>query len=257
MMTTRGVVACISIALVVVFLMAPLLTTLVNTPATRLPTADVEFVVDSPAGFRALVNTTAVTGYYCVKGFPGTGWSVVLNAYLFNGTGITYIAQDFIVSTTPVPTLLTSAYDSNVWSPNGELSHAGFNVPGAPACGWLVISIRGGTAYFGFSVDGVHVVWFGSYRVGGVVITTASMRVGGPGGGSQAVLDGPFEAVLALYYWDGSSWRPITSPNLAEPNVLETVDHAWVSVSSECGAVVSWPNPTSEVLCPSQPSFKP
>jgi hypothetical protein len=251
------VVACISIALVVVFLMAPLLTTLVNTPAARLPTAGVEFVVDSPAGFRAFVNSTAVAGYYCVRGFPNTGWSVMLNAYLADASGIAYIAQDFIVSMTPVPTLLTTAYDSNVWLPNGSLAHAGFNVPAAPTCGWLVISVRNGTAYFGFSTDSRHVIWFDSYRVGDVVITTVSMRVGGPGSGSRAVLDGPFKAVLAMYYWSNGSWHPLNSPSFAESNVVEGVNHAWVSVSSECSAVVSWPNPTSEVLCPSPPSFRP
>jgi hypothetical protein len=257
MVATRGVAACISIALVVVFLMAPLLTTLVNTPTTKLPTADVEFVVDSPAGFRALVNTTAVAGYYCVRGLPGTGWGVMLNAYLANASGIAYITQVFIVSTTPVPTLLTSAYDSNVWLPNGSLAHAGFNIPAAPACGWLVVSIRGGVAYFGFSIDGRHVIWFDSYHVGNVAIIEVSMRVGGPGSGSQAVLDGPFKAVLAIYYWGDGSWHPFNSLIFAKSNVVEGVNYAWVSVSSECGAVVSWPNPTSEVMCPNPPSFKP
>jgi hypothetical protein len=223
---------------------------------SRLPATPL-YITNEPAGFKALVNTTAVAGYYCVKGFPGTGWSVMLNAYLANASGIAYITQDFIITTTPVPTLLTSAYASNVWFPNGSLVHVEFNVPGAPACGWLAISIRSGTAYFGFSIDGRHVVWFDSYRVGGVVITTVSMRVGGPGGGSQAVLDGPFEAMLGLYYWDGGSWRSIISPNFAESNVLETVNHAWVSISSECGGVVSWPKPVNETICPGPPGFNP
>jgi hypothetical protein len=256
MASTHGVVAYISIALVVVLLMAPLLMTLVNTPATRLPTTDVEFVTDSPAGFKALVNTTAVAGYYCVRGFANTGWSVMLNAYLANASG-TYITQDFIVSMTPVPTLLTSVYDSNVWLPSGFLVHAGFNVPGAPVCGWLVISIKNGVAYFGFSIDGKHIIWFNSYRVGDVVIIAASMCVGGPGGGSRAVLDSPFKAVLAMYYWGNGSWHPLNSPIFAESSVLESVDHAWVSVSSECGAVVSWPSPVNEAVCPSPPSFRP
>jgi hypothetical protein len=240
----------------VLLLIAPLMPALVPTGGTRLP-ATPFYVTNEAAGFRALVNTTAVAGYYCVRGFPSTGWSVLLNAYLANASGITYIAQVFIVSTTPVPTLLTSVYSSNVWFPNGTLAHAGFNVPGAPACGWLVISIRSGTAYFGFSVDGTHVVWFDSYHVGDVVIIAASMRFGGPGNGAGAVVNGPFEAVLALYYWNGSSWRPITLPNLIKPNVLEAVDHAWVSVSSECGGVVSWPKPVNWVICPGPPGFNP
>ncbi len=236
--------------------LAPLAPILLPTGGSRLPAASF-YIANEAAGFRAIVNATAVAGYYCVRGLPATGWSVILNAYLANASGITYIAQAFVVSTTPVPTLLTSAYSSNVWFPNGSLAHVGFNVPGAPACGWLVVSIRSGTAHFGFSIDGRHVIWFDSYRVGGVVITAASMRVGGPGGGSRAVLDGPFEAVLALYYWGGSSWVPIASPSLARPNVLEAVDHAWVSVSSECGGVVSWPGPVNWVFCPGPPGFRP
>lgn len=259
MVFARWVVRASLIMLVMALLalvLAPLAPMLVPTGGSRL-SATPFYITNEPAGFRALVNTTAVAGYYCVKGFPGTGWSVILNAYLTNASGIAYITQDFIVSTTPVPTLLTSVYASNVWFPNGELVHVGLNVPGAPACGWLVVSIRGGIAYFGFSIDGRRVIWFDSYRVDGVIITTASMRVGGPGSGSQAVLDGPFEAVLALYYWGGGSWRSIISPNFAESNVLETVNHAWVSLGAYCGGVVSWPKPVNETICPGPPGFNP
>jgi hypothetical protein len=216
--------------------LAPLAPMLVPTGGPRLPATPL-YITNEPAGFKALVNTTAVAGYYCVRGLPSTGWGVFLNAYLANASGIAYIAQVFIVSTTPVPTLLTSAYASNVWFPSGSLIHVGFNVPGAPACGWLVVSIRGGTAYFGFSIDGRHVIWFDSYRVGGVVVTTVSMRVGGPGGGS---------------------WRPVTTLYFNnEPKTLETVNHAWVSVSSECGGVVSWPKPVNWAICPGPPGFNP
>lgn len=250
----RALLIILTIVLVLLPI-APLTPVLLPTGGSRLPTTPF-YITNEAAGFRASVDTTAVAGYYCVRGLPATGWGVFLNAYLANASGVAYIAQAFIVSTTPVPTLLTSVYASNVWLPNGELAHAGFNVPGAPACGWLVISIRNSTAYFGFSVDGTHVVWFGSYHVGGVIILAASMRFGGPGNGSEAVVSGPFEAVLALYYWDGSSWRPITSPISVKPNVLEAVDHAWVSLGA-CGGVVSWPSPVNEVVCPGPPGFSP
>lgn len=261
MVFARWVVRASLIMLVMVLLaltLAPLAPMLLPTGGSRLP-ATPFYITNEPAGFKALVNTTAVAGYYCVRGLPSTGWGVFLNAYLANASGVAYIAQVFIVSTTPVPSLLTSAYASNVWFPNGSLAHVGFNVPGAPACGWLVVSIRSGIAYFGFSIDGRRVIWFGSYRVDGVVITTVSMRVGGPGSGSQAVLDGPFEAVLGLYYWDaGGSWRPVTTPYFNnEPITLETVNHAWVSLGVHCGGVVSWPKPVNWAICPGPPGFNP
>jgi len=247
-----------------IMLVALLALTLAPLAPMLLPTGGVKlratpfYTANEAAGFMALVNSTAVAGYYCVRGFPSTGWSVMLNAYLANSSGnITDIIQDVITSITPVPTLFTSVYSSNVWSINGDLVHVSLNIPDAPACGWLIVSIRNGTALIGFSLDGEHVIWFDEYHVGDVVILVASMRVGGPGNGSQAVLDGPFEVVLAIYYWGGNEWRPITLPFLATPNVLESVNHAWVSLARYCGGVVSWPSPVNEAVCPSPPGFNP
>ncbi len=238
-----------SIALAIVLLAMPLLTA-ISTPGTRLDAAGVGFVVDNPAGVAAVLNTTAVAGYYCVRAFPSSGWSVMLNAYLPNNT----VVQDIVVSATPIPTLLTSFYVSNVWLANATpaLLHARQTIP-AFTCGWLVIALEGGEAYIGYSLDRVHVVWFDRYHVGGDSIIAASMLLGGEGG--QADTGDGTTAFLALYYWNGSSWAPARLI-IADSGVLESVDHAWVSVS-ECAAVVSWPNPTSEVPCPSPPGFKP
>ncbi|MDT7969240.1 MAG: hypothetical protein RQ842_01655 [Vulcanisaeta sp.] len=241
-----------SIVLAVVLLVMPLLTALISTPGTRLNATGVELVVDNPAGAAAVLNTTAVAGYYCVRAFPSSGWSIMLNAYLPNSV----VVQDIMLSVTPIPTLLTSFYDSNVWSAdtNPVLLHARQTVP-AFTCGWLVIALEGGEVYIGYSPDGEHVIWFDRYHTGGGSIIAASMLLGGVEEG-QADTGGRTTAFLALYYWSGSSWAPARLI-IADSGVLESVDHAWVSVSSECGAVVSWPNPTSEVPCPSQPSFKP
>lgn len=241
-----------SIVLAVVLLVMPLLTALISTPGTRLPPADVEFVVDSPVGAVAVLNTTAVAGYYCVRAFPSSGWSVMLNAYLPNNT----VVQDIMLSVTQIPTLLTSFYDSNVWSAdaNPVLLHARQTIP-AFTCGWLVIALEGGEVYIGYSPDGEHVIWFDVYHAGGNSIIAASMLLGGVEGG-QANTGDRTTAFLALYYWSGSSWAPARLI-IANSGVLESVNHAWVSVSSECGAVISWPNPISEVLCPNPPSFKP
>ena len=241
-----------SIVLAVVLLVMPLLTALISTPGTRLPTAGVGSVADSPVGAAAVLNTTAVAGYYCVRAFPSSGWSVMLNAYLPNNT----VVQDIMLSVTPIPTLLTSFYDSNVWSANANpvLLHARQTIP-AFTCGWLVIALEGDEVYIGYSPDGEHVVWFDRYHAGGNSIIAVSMLLGGVEEG-QANTGDRTTAFLALYYWSGSSWAPARLI-IANSGVLESVNHAWVSVSSECGAVVSWPNPTSEVPCPSQPSFKP
>jgi len=240
------------IVLAVVLLVMPLLTALISTPGTRLPAAGVGLVVDNPAGAAAVLNTTAVAGYYCVRVFPSSGWSVMLNAYLTNNA----VVQDIMLSATPIPTLFTSFYDSNVWSAgaNPVLLHARQTIP-AFTCGWLVIALEGGEVYIGYSPDGEHVVWFDAYHTGGGSIIAASMLLGGVEEGRADAGDRT-TALLALYYWGGSSWAPARLI-IAGGGVLESVNHAWVSVSSECGAVVSWPNPANEVLCPNQPSFKP
>ncbi len=241
-----------SIVLAVVLLVMPLLTALISTPSTKLPTADVELVVDSPVDAAAVLNTTAVAGYYCVRAFPSSGWSVMLNAYLPNNA----VVQDIMLSVTPIPTLFTAFYDSNVWSADATpvLLHARQTIP-AFTCGWLVIALEGVEVYIGYSPDGEHVVWFDKYHAGGNSIIAASILLGGVEEG-QADTGDRTTAFLALYYWSGSSWAP-AKLTIANSGVLESVNHAWISVSSECGAVVSWPNPVNNTMCPDPPSFKP
>jgi hypothetical protein len=230
--------------------MAPGLT---PTQAVRLRVVEVRQVANMPAGLVTTTNTSAITGYYCLKGIPGSGWSIMLNAYLNNG----FVIQDIIGSMTPIPLPILTNYITNIWllGDNPRLVHARL-IPIAFACGWLIIRLVNGTAFMGFSIDGRHVIWFDAYHVGDGSIIMASIVLGGPGNGSIAIIEGSLTIPLALYYWQNDSWHPATTPTPVDTNILEAVNHAWVSVSANCSSTITWPMPIAYTTCPKPPTFK-
>jgi hypothetical protein len=242
------------IILTITVIMAPMAVTLAPTQAVRLKAVKTSLVTNKPTGLASIVNTSAIAGYYCMRGIPSSGWSIMLNAYLSNA----YIIQDIIGSVTPIPLPIFTNYITNIWLINNtgaRLTHV-MQFPYAFACGWLVIRLVNGTAFIGFSIDGMHVIWFDSYHVGNGSIILASIVMGGDGDGSQAVINGDITIPLALYYWRNGSWHPATAPTPVDDNIEENVNHAWDSVSANCSGIVSWPVPSTYTMCPSPPSFE-
>jgi hypothetical protein len=246
--------AAIALALtVVVVALAPMVPMLTPTNARVLSTVNVSLVEGRPVGLMAYTGpTNAVAGYYCLHGLPGSGWGIMLNAYLNN----TLVIQDIAASEFPIP--IITIYATNIWLINNTGAHLIHvrQLPIAFTCGWLVIRILNGTAYMGFSPDGTHAIWFDNYHAGNGSIIAASMVMGGDGDGSTAVVNSSLRVPLALYYWNGSAWLPATAPTPVDVNVLEAVNHAWDSVSARCSALVSWPNPVGYTLCPMPPAFE-
>jgi hypothetical protein len=240
----------ITIMVVLVALLAPLAP--VPTRVVRLRVVEVRQVANMPAGLITTTNTNAIAGYYCLRGMPGSGWSIMLNAYLNNGFAI----QDIIGSMTPIPLPIITNYATNIWllGNNPRLVHARL-IPIAFTCGWLIIRLVNGTAFIGFSIDG-HAIWFDSYNIGSGSIVIASIVMGGDGDGSMASVGNGLRVDLALYYWNGSTWLPAIVNSVADSNILEAVNHAWASVSANCSVVLSWPVPVHYTECPTPPTFK-
>jgi hypothetical protein len=202
-------------------------------------------------------ETTAIAGYYCIEDIDSSnGYSIQLNALLNNGLWIqnTY-------GTVSTSTSLTN-FVTNVRGK--ELLHAeGSNYINAP-CAWLVMAIKNGYAYFGYSLDGRSITWYDSYPVGNATIKpgpSTELVLGGYGNGAQAVLgNGTTLVFLALYYWNGTNWVSapvgVFTPVPGYTHTAETVNNAYVFTSGTCGGVVSWPNPVNETRCP-VPGFKP
>jgi hypothetical protein len=243
----------LAIILTITVITAPMAVTLAPTQAVRLRAVETSLITNKPTGLMAYTGpTSAVAGYYCLHGVMGSGWSIMLNAYLNNA----YIIQDIIGSTIPIPLPILANYITNIWLINNtgaRLVHVR-QLPYAFACGWLVIRLVNGTAYIGFSIDGRHAIWFDSYHVGGGSIILASIVMGGDGDGSTAIINSGVTIPLALYYWR-SSWYPVTAPTPVDINIEETVNNAWVSLSVNCSSVVSWPMPVSYTTCPNPPRF--
>jgi hypothetical protein len=252
--TTTLAVIILTLTVVAVTLtpMAPMLT---PTHARVLPTVNTSLVEGRPVGLMAYTGPTwAVAGYYCMRGIPGSGWSIMLNAYLNNG----FVIQDIIGSEFPIPLPIFTNYVTNIWLINNTGAHLihARQLPIAFTCGWLVIRLVNGTAYIGFSPDGTHAIWFDAYHVGNGSIIMASIVMGGDGDGSTAIVGKSLTVPLALYYWNGTAWLPVIAPTPVDANVLEAVNHAWASVSARCSSVASWPTPVGYTLCPSPPAFE-
>jgi hypothetical protein len=244
----------LAIILTITVITAPMAVTLAPTQAPRLRAVETSLITNKPTGLASIVNTSAIAGYYCMRGMPSSGWSIMLNAYLNNA----FIIQDIIGSTTPIPLPIFTNYITNIWLINNTGAHLVHvrQIPYAFACGWLVIRLVNGTAYMGFSIDGRHAIWFDAYHVGGGSIIMASIVVGGPGDGSQAVINGGVTIRLAIYYWRNGSWHPVTAPTPVDENIEETVNNAWVSLSVNCSVIVSWPVPSTYTMCPKPPGFE-
>jgi len=249
------VVIILAIILTITVIMAPMAVTLAPTQAIRLEAVKTSIITNKPTGLMAYTGPTwAITGYYCMRGMPSSGWSIMLNAYLNNA----YIIQDIIGSEFPIPLPIFTSYITNIWFINNtgvHLTHVR-QFPYAFACGWLVIRLVNGTAYIGFSPDGMHVIWFDTYHVGNGSIIMASIVVGGDGDGSTAIINSGVTIPLALYYWRNGSWHPVTAPTPVDDNIEETVDNAWDSLSANCSGIVSWRIPSTYTICPRPPGFE-
>ena len=235
----------------------------------------------APAGIYydyANPETTAIAGYYCIyqaqvasDGWIGNnglyqpnpaaysppGYSVQLNAELSNGLEIQNTYGGAWEGNTPL-------IGEQVWggTPSNWSVLSTINGPPGQPCGWLIIAISNGTAYFGYSSDGVNVDWYASYPVGNAEIipnTATNLVIAGPGNSAGVEFNNLY-AVLALYYWNGSAWVPANTLAAGfEPGTLEFVVHAWVYVNGN-EAVVSWPmavNASIAIPSVSPPGFSP
>jgi hypothetical protein len=231
-------------------------------PPPPPPPPQPQLVTNQPAGlYYKGPETTALAGYYCIEGIDSSnGYSIQLNALLSNGLWI----QDVYV----LPPGYTEPYYAPAVIGNKSFLYAppGTGFINAP-CAWLVMVIKDGYAYFGYSLDGKSIVWYDSYPVGDAVIepvVSTELVLAGYGHGEQAVLDNGMTLVyLALYYWNGTNWEPAPVGILplyatGKPHIItaESVNHAYVFTDGSCSGVVSWPNPVNETQCPA-PGFKP
>jgi hypothetical protein len=231
-----------------------------------------QLVMNIPAGiYYKGPDTTAIAGYYCIENINSSnGFSIQLNAQLDNGLGIQNAYGTFV----SINGALQTALLDNVWgqTSNGTLvllhaSNPSNDVVNA-SCAWLVIALKNGVAYFGYSLDGKSITWYDSYPVGSNHIISAmpgtsfieewtNIVLAGPGNGEQAQLNNAL-VYLALYYWNGTTWVPAPVGILKSlEGTVETVNNAYVHASGSCGGVVSWPSPVNSTECPGTPSFKP
>jgi len=231
-----------------------------------------QLVMNIPAGlYYKGPETTAIAGWYCIENINSSNYySIQLNAWLNNELGIQDAYGAFV---TLNGITWQTALGDNVWgrSLNGTpvLLHASNpinDVTNAP-CAWLVIALKNGVAYFGYSLDGRTITWYDSYPVNAnYIISTVpglplhtdytGIVLAGASNGEQAQLNSAL-VYLALYYWNGTTWVPAPVGVNHGFQTGETVNNAWVYASNTCGGVVSWPNPVNNTQCPSPPSFKP
>jgi len=227
---------------------------------TPSPPPQPQLVTNQPAGlYYKGPETTALAGYYCIEDIDSSnGYSIQLNALLSNGLWI----QD---SYTLIPSEGEPFFNTNVRGKT--LLHVETSQFINAPCAWLVIALKNGYAYFGYSLDGEGITWYDEYPVGNAVIKpgpSTELVLGGYGNGAQAVLgNGTTLVYLALYYWNGTGWEPapvnvfsIYSYTGRYTFTAETVNNAYVFTSGTCGGVVSWPNPVNNTMCPT-PMFKP
>ena len=222
-------------------------------------------VMNWPAGITYKgPDTTALAGYYCIESINSSnGYSIQLNAQFNNGE---WGAQDVYMVTPWGQT----GFGENVW-PCGYQGCQPVSIKFVPAnapCAWLVIAIKNGYAYIGYSLDSKSITWFEEYPVNATYITTTipglplpsgytGIVLAGYGNGYQAQLGRGTLVYLALYYWNGTSW--VSAPVGVNHGFQtgETVNNAWVYASNTCGGVVSWPSPVNNTQCPSPPNFRP
>ena len=233
-------------------------------------------------------ETTALAGWYCIENINSSnGFSIQLNAWLDNQLTVQDAYGTFVSETTNGRTWVTyTAFLDNVWGQNNNgtpvplhVSNPSKDVANAP-CAWLVIALKNGVAYFGYSLDGKSITWYDSYPVNANYITTTvpgtpfnsgftDIVLAGPGNGAQAQLGSGTLVYLALYYWNGTAWVPAPVGPSQSFQTAETVNNAWEFTSGYCGGYVAWfgwnkTNWESPVLpsnlepvCPSPPSFEP
>jgi len=92
----RKLALALAITVAVVLALLPMAPLLTQTQAPRLRVVKTSLVANMPAGLITITNTSAIAGYYCMRGMPSSGWSIMLNAYLNNGL----IIQDITGSMT-------------------------------------------------------------------------------------------------------------------------------------------------------------
>ncbi|WP_460172712.1 hypothetical protein [Vulcanisaeta sp. JCM 14467] len=209
-------------------------------------------------------STTALAGYYCVyvANVSSDGWMVNgvyqpnASAYLPPGYGVQLNAelsnslwiQDVYggAYTTTNGALTSINVDENVWSNNTLLSLK--TGPAAQPCGWLIMRVVNGTAYFGYSSNGESVDWYYTYPVGNATIVPShetNLVIAGPGN-SAGVNFTRLYAVLALYYWNGTAWAP--APVVVEGGGTgEFTLRAWV-YANQNEAIVSYPRPANSTM---------
>ena len=230
-----------------------------------------QLVMGIPAGLTYKgPETTAIAGWYCIENINSSNYySIQLNAWLDNGLRV----QNTYGPSVSINGAWQPALVDNVWAQNANgtlvLLHANNpinDVVNAP-CAWLVIALKNGYAYFGYSLDGKSIVWYDSYPVNATYITTTvpglplhtdytGIVLAGASNGEQAQLNSAL-VYFALYYWNGTTWVPAPIGVNHGFQTGETVNNAWVYASNTCGGVVSWPSPVNNTQCPSPPSFRP
>jgi hypothetical protein len=218
---------------------------------------------DSPAGFYYNgTPTTAFAGYYCIESMNSSnGYSIQLSALLNNGV---WVVNRYLKA----PNGQTGFYINYL----GAWPRTPKFVPATAWCAWLVLAIKDGYVYAGYSLNGRSIIWYDSIFMNVTYIEpswSSGIVLAGYGNFSKARLGRGTLVYLALYYWNGTNWvpAPVGIANFATAS--ETVNHAWVFTSGSCGGYVAWFGwnetnqwspvlpPNLEPVCPGPPSFKP
>ena len=217
--------------------------------------------------------TYALAGYYCVyaanvlnngwlvndtyqpnpRAYFPPGYTVQLNAGLSNGLWIQDVYGGAYTGYN-VSDVISIDVEEAVVAPNGTFLSLRTG-PAAQPCGWLVMVVAGGDAYFGYSSNGVDVDWYYEYPVGNATIVpgyNTGIVVAGPGNSAGTNFTKLY-AVLALYYWNGTAWAP-APVSIGSAGTAEFVVNAWVYMSNN-EAVVSWPMQVNASIA--IPSVKP
>ena len=268
------------IALLMIITIVAILMSRLGTPTQATNTTQVVNITNEPAGiYYNGPQTTALAGYYCIynatvasdgwienstytpnpNAYHPPGFMVQLNALLSNGLSLQNVYGGIQEGGS---ILLEWAVLNTHTHPWQFLSLT--TGPPASNCGWLVIKVVNGTAYFGYSQDGRSIDWYASYPVGSSEIapgTVTNLVITGPGN-SAGVEFKSLYAVLALWYWNGTAWVPAPTGVAGIYHwygiygTLEFVAHAWVYNYNNT-AVVTWPEPVNKSVPVPTPEFKP